>query len=500
MGMANLLVHELRRGIRSLFRAPAFAAAAMLSLALGAGLGAGVLALFRLESLAPPRLGSAIELDPVRESDWGVPWGRPPVTPAELQREALNGLLLILGAVALLALAIACANLLILLLSRASARRREMAIRSALGAPRRGFLMHWLGEGALLACAGGALALLVAAGGVGALGLTWPEGLRPWPSPEAVSGLALLALGTPTVQLDLPEPGEANEARRAALYATLLERVHAVSPGFFGALGIPVLQGREFRAGDRVDAPRVAVINRAYSVEFAKGEPVGRRVQIGGPRGHWYTIVGVVGDIHARGIGAGSDPAPALYLSALQHPPRSAGLAVRTAGDPLRLAPAVRRILYEVDPGLAAYEIETLERHLAEFAAPLRWLGWIFAGLAAAALLLATHGLYSVMAYHVSRRRREIGTRMALGARGRSIVAMVIGQSLRLAWLGGLLGLFGAVAIARLLQLHFPGVPLFDPALFGSILALLAGAALLGSSLPAAHAARVDPGVSLQAE
>lgn len=140
----------------------------------------------------------------------------------------------------------------------------------------------------------------------------------------------------------------------------------------------------------------------------------------------------------------------------------------------------------------------TMEQYLVRFRAPLRWFAVLFGVLAGAALLLATLGLQGVMSYNVTRRTREIGVRMALGARIKDIMHMIIGQGLRITGIGVILGLLGALAMARLLQLLLSGVELFDPLLFGGIAVLLGSVALLASFRPAQRAASVDPQVSLR--
>jgi putative ABC transport system permease protein len=278
-------------------------------------------------------------------------------------------------------------------------------------------------------------------------------------------------------------------------------RIHAVSPGFFGALGLPVLRGREFEAADRSDAERVAVVSWAFRVEFfPNGEPLGKEVQIGGRDGDWYTIIGVVDDITAAGLGSGATAVPAIYLSMLQHPPRSAALAVRTEGDPTLLEPVVEGIAASVRAGARVTNASTMERFLARYRAPLGWFGKLIGALAVAVVVFATFGLYSVISNNVARRRREIGIRMALGAEKRTIMKMVLGQSLRLACLGVVLGFVPLSGLARLLQVMFRGVGLWEPVLYSGVAGLIATVALVASYRPARGAASVHPQVALRSE
>jgi putative ABC transport system permease protein len=280
-------------------------------------------------------------------------------------------------------------------------------------------------------------------------------------------------------------------------------RYHAVSPGFFRALGVPVLQGREFLPSDGTGAPGVAVVSRTFADRFLPSlDPVGKVVQLGGARleGPWYQVVGVVDEVRAPGVGSGAEPFPALYLSALQHPPRTAAVAVRARGEPRALLPAVRGALRSVHPALSPRAPSTLEAELRRAQAPIRWFARVFGGMAAVAVLLSAAGLYGVIAYGVARRTREIGVRMALGARAGEVVRMVVGQSLRLVTVGALLGGMVALGLARLLQLLFFGVDPTDVGLYAGVVGVLWGAALLASALPARRAARVDPSVALRAE
>lgn len=353
--------------------------------------------------------------------------------------------------------------------------------------------------------------------------------------------------GTLTLQLRLPSAAYAEPDRRAALFGALRERVgilpgvvdtsvsspgawvglgtmdrvhaltgnperpgvlrparhHAVGPGFFHTLRVPLVSGREFTPADDRDAPRAVVVNRTFVYRFElAGNPVGKRIQLGrmSLSGDWYTIVGVVDDQRAPGVGSGTEPIPALYLSALQHPPGAVGFAVRTRGNPAGLALAIRRAIRTVDPRLVIGTESTLAEQLARFRAPLRWFAALFALLAALATLLAASGLYGVTTYAVERRTREIGVRMALGARARTIMGMVIRSGLRTIALGSALGLVAALPLARLLQLRFLGVDPLDPALYAGVTLLLGAVALAASIRPAARAARTDPMVALRAE
>lgn len=278
-------------------------------------------------------------------------------------------------------------------------------------------------------------------------------------------------------------------------------RHHAVSPGYFAATGIPLTRGRDFGAGDAAGTRPVAVVTKSFAGTMLPGvDPIGKPIRIGGEQGTWYTVVGVVGEVRARGVGSGSDVTPAVYLSALQHPPRSFGVAVRTAGDPLAAWTAVRDVLRVAGPGATAYAPMTMVERLERFAAPLRWFAGVFGVLAGVATLLAAVALYGVVSHAVARRTREIGVRMAVGARAREVVRMVTGDALRLTLRGAVLGLWGGVSLARLLQFFFLGVDPFDPVVYAAVTVVLGGTALAASWVPARRAAGVDPMVALRAE
>lgn len=280
-------------------------------------------------------------------------------------------------------------------------------------------------------------------------------------------------------------------------------RYAAVSASYFDVLRVPVLRGREFTPSDGPGAENVVVVNETFVRNFRlAGDPLGKQLQLHGMSlgGTWYTIVGVVKDTRAQGIGMGAEPVPVLYLSALQHPPSTAALAVRTLGDPLRLAPAVLETIRAVEPEVVLTNVMTMETYLARLRAPLRWFAVLFGGLAITALLLAASGLYGLVSHTVVRRTREIGIRMALGARIRDVIRMILGQGLKLTGIGTVLGLIGAVGVARLLQLRFNGVELFDPLLYGGVAGALTAVSLLASYRPARRAASVDPQICLREE
>lgn len=280
-------------------------------------------------------------------------------------------------------------------------------------------------------------------------------------------------------------------------------RYHAVAPGYFRASGIVPVAGREFAAGDGLGAPGVVVINETFAHRvFPWQDPIGKQVQLGGMSldGEFHTVVGVVPDARVPGLGTGSVPDPALYLSALQAPPAEVDLALRVAGDPLLVLPAVEHALSRLRPAALPRDPMTLAQRHQAHRAPLRWLAGIFAALALLVALLAALGLYGVVSYSVERRTREMGIRMAVGANAASVVRLVVGEGVRLAARGALLGVAGALCLGRLLQYLFHGVRPLDPAVFGTSALLLGAVAVLASYRPARAAARVDPVIALRSE
>jgi putative ABC transport system permease protein len=271
----------------------------------------------------------------------------------------------------------------------------------------------------------------------------------------------------------------------------------AVSPDYFKTLGIPLKAGRLLAETDRDKAPYVAVINEAAKRQFWPNEdPIGKKVSGDGGE-HWVNIVGVVGDV--REFGLDHAPKAEFYASQAQNA-QPATLIVRTISEPRSMAQALTRAVHDVDPQTAVTHILTLEQARYESMASPRvtasLLG-IFAGLA---LLIATAGIGGIMALMVSQRVREIGIRIALGARPASILQMVLGRGLLLTVLGIGIGIAGAVVLAGLVKSLLFEVPPTDVLTFSGVSLTLLAAAALASYLPARRAAAVDPNVALRAD
>jgi putative ABC transport system permease protein len=299
--------------------------------------------------------------------------------------------------------------------------------------------------------------------------------------------------GPESVSFQFQIEGRALESGQAPPVGTFA----AVSPDYFKTLGIPLKGGRLLAETDRDKAPYVAVINEAAKRQFWPNEdPIGKRVSGDGGE-HWVNIVGVVGDV--REFGLDHAPAAEFYASQAQNA-QPATLIVRTISEPRSMAQALTRAVHDVDSQTAVTHILTLEQARYESMASPRvtasLLG-IFAGLA---LLIATAGIGGIMALMVSQRVREIGIRIALGARPASILQMVLGQGLLLAALGIGIGIVGAVALAGLVKSLLFEVPPTDLLTFSGVGLTLLAAAVLASYLPARRAATVDPNVALRAD
>jgi predicted permease len=534
-----------------------------------------------------------------------------------------KALLVLLGAVALVLL-IACANVANLLLARAAVRRREVAVRLALGAGRGRLVRQFLVESMVLALAGALLGLLLA---WGSLRLLEPLTRGVLPIPGGVSldarvfgfllGVAVLsglAFGiVPALQsargdvretlgdgggkstssrrqqrfryalvvveiavslvlltgaglllrgflkLSATEPGFAAghvltahlalpearmEGSASRLFLPLLQSLrrapgvssaalismlpiqsawtngdyavegrpapppgqepHAelrvASPGVFQALGIPILQGADFRETDGEKGREVVIVNEALARRQLRGEsPLGHRLIFDKQP---YAIVGMVGNVRQAGLD--HEPLPEIYF-----PYRTpeigplmsdASLVVRTTADPATLANTVRQAARSVDPGLPLYQVMTMDEVIAHSLADRRlnlWLLGLFAGMA---LVLSAAGLYGVISYLVAQRTREIGVRIALGAQTRDVIRLVMRQGAGLTGVGIAAGLLSALAFTRVLASLLYGVSAHDPLTFAGIAALLAAVALAATWIPARRAARVDPIQAIRSE
>jgi hypothetical protein len=272
-----------------------------------------------------------------------------------------------------------------------------------------------------------------------------------------------------------------------------------VAASYFDLFRVPVLDGRAFGAHDDTDSAPVAIVNRRLAERHWSGQSaVGRRLRLGRGEaaGPWLTVVGVVADVQQDEV---DDPLlPTVYLPLAQEAPRFASLAVRGAGGTAALGPAVRRAVADLDPDLPVYWLRTFDEwlHIGRFG--VEFLAAIFAAFGGVAFALAAVGLYSVLAYAVSQRRREIGVRRALGARDAAVAGLVVRQGVVQALLGVALGIPMALGFGRLIAGELVGVAPHDPMTLGAVVGALLAVAALASWAPTRRALGVDPVVALR--
>ena len=517
-------------------------------------------------------------------------------------------------------LLIVCVNVANLLLARGEGRRKEMAVRTALGASRTRILTQLLTESVVYALAGGVLGLVLAWTGTRALvalappsiprldqiGLDWVvlayafvtslvagvlfglvpavRGSREAPaetlkeggraSHQGVSRRMRRALVVAEVALavvmlcgagmllrslvnlqraDLgfdaravftarvsPMGARYDEPRLVVFYTQLLERVRAipgvtsagaagwlpvvgtgglwglaaegqsydnvpqapmgapqqVTTGYFKAMGMPIVAGRDFSDDDRQVGPFTAIVSREMARRvWPNADPIGKRFRLGGGS-TFMTVVGVVNDIRARGFH--DTPEPTMYFPYSQtretayFMPRSMNLVVRTAGDPLAIANQVKAIVRSLDATVPVSDVRTLEQVVETSVASRRFSTALLGAFAALALALAGIGIYGVISYGVSERRFEIGVRMALGAERSTVLASVLGDGIRMGLVGVALGVAGAAAVARVLRSMLVGVPVVDVITFAVVGIGLIVVAAIASFVPARRATAIS--------
>jgi putative ABC transport system permease protein len=284
----------------------------------------------------------------------------------------------------------------------------------------------------------------------------------------------------------------------------------SITPDYFATMKIPVLRGRDITAQDRAGSSLVIIINQTMARRFfANEEPIGKRITLDFvPDERPREIIAVVGD--TRSSRMQKEPSPSMYVPHVQQTARWMGpqfsdragmyFLLRTAGDPLKLVETVKRAVAEVDPSRPAANFRTIEQNLSQQTQFLRLyilLLGIFGGIAA---VLAAIGIYGVMAYSVAERTREIGIRMALGARSGDVVRMVLRQALLMVGLGVTLGLAGSFALTRVIKSALYGVTATDPATYAGISGLLLLVAIIACLIPTRRAVAVHPTIALRYE
>ncbi len=283
-----------------------------------------------------------------------------------------------------------------------------------------------------------------------------------------------------------PDPVGIGDARLAG------ER--AITPDYFRTLGIPLLEGRAFTAGDGADAPRVCIISQTFATRFFESEtPLGRRLQMGG---EWFSIVGVVGEV--RHASLDTELTPHVYFPFAQDKQFNPRIVLRTQNDPLSYVNAVRQQMQAVDSELPIYEVFTMNQLISQKGAQRSFNLLLLGTFAVVALLLAATGIYGVMSYATAQRTNEIGIRLALGAGRGAVYQLILGQGMRIVAIGLLTGLLGAIALTRWMETMLFEVRATDPLTYIAIATVLAGVALLACFVPARRATKVDPMTALR--
>ncbi|HYW97672.1 MAG TPA: ABC transporter permease [Candidatus Elarobacter sp.] len=273
-----------------------------------------------------------------------------------------------------------------------------------------------------------------------------------------------------------------------------------VTDGYFQALEIPLIRGRIFDERDGADAPHVAVISESLARDrWPNQDPIGHTIEFGNMDGdpRLLTIVGIVGDIHDYGLDAPSRPT--VYVNLFQRPRAGITLTMLSDADTRLVTSSARGILQDLNPEIPV-KFGTFSQVYSASLGSRRFNVILVGFFGITALLLATAGVFGVMAYSVSRRTREIGVRVALGAGSGDVLRMILSQGLRTIFIGVAIGIAGSLALTRTVESLLFGVTATDPLTFGGVTLLLVGAALLASFIPARRATKVDPMVALRYE
>jgi putative ABC transport system permease protein len=279
-------------------------------------------------------------------------------------------------------------------------------------------------------------------------------------------------------------------------------RSDEVSPGFFEAVGTPLLRGRYFTAADGAGSQRVAIINDAMGRRLWPGrDPVGKRFTLGTGEAvaQWFTVVGVVGDMRRQGLER--EPIPQMFEPLAQNPPRFAILLVRTSGDdPLQLAGSIQAAVRAVDKHVPQYGVTTVENQLGGLLAARRFQTSLLTGFSGIALLIAAIGIYGLVQYSVATRTREIGIRIAIGAEAGQVFRMIIAEGMKLSFFGLALGIAGALWVGRFGSSFLFGVTPTDPATFLIVSLLLTAVTTAACYFPARRAMKIEPTSALRQE
>jgi putative ABC transport system permease protein len=535
--------------------------------------------------------------------------------------ELKTGLLVLSASVAFVLL-IACANIANLLLARAAPRRKEMAIRAALGAGRATLIRQLLIESIVLSAVGGTVGVVASLWSIRAVNLALPPNLLPVPvqidatvlwfaavltlvtgllfglapawragkadlndilkqtgrgsvggarSLRGVLATAEIALatilligaglliqtlanlqhvhlgfearGVITFQLAPPAAQYPLDTKAPQLYRTILDSLQTVpgvrgaavcsgipfgagsrtthpmlttgasvlppdtlvpvdwrivSPGYFQTMAIPLLRGRDFSDADGPNAQPVIVVSQATAKKFwGDADPIGRVLHRSANRSVAFTVVGIVGDVRNTAL---NQQSPTLYYPLATRVWPLMDAVVRTGGSPEILLPSIRQKIHQLDPELALANVRTMEDWVSDTAAQPRLNAILLGAFAAVALLIATIGIYGVLAYSANQRTPEIGLRMALGARPAGVLQLVVGEGMKLVLAGIAIGLAGGLALGRAVSSLVFGIAVRDPTTFAIVTLVLSTVSLFACAIPAHRASRVGPIIALRDE
>ncbi|MDQ3997274.1 MAG: ABC transporter permease [Gemmatimonadota bacterium] len=313
------------------------------------------------------------------------------------------------------------------------------------------------------------------------------------PGVEAVSFTNQVPMSDRIIGTDILLEGEEGRARRFGEGAGMEVYQSTVRPNFFRTIGIPLLRGRDFTFTDHGGAEQVIIVSENFARRaWPNADPLGKRLSVTGTGGRFLTVVGVVREAMVGGVH--EQLRPVVYLAQLQHPRTlDLTLLVRSASDARALAGPIRRAIKTLDPHLPVYAVQSLAQYRSDRMAETRLGSGLLGIFGVLALLLATVGVYGVMAFSVSQRTREVGVRVALGALQQQVVRLFVSEGMRLTAVGIAIGLALSIVVAKVLSSVFFGITPADALTFGAVATLLALVALVACWVPARRAAKVDP-------
>jgi putative ABC transport system permease protein len=287
------------------------------------------------------------------------------------------------------------------------------------------------------------------------------------------------------------------EGRPAESGQDLSGEIIRITPDYFKLMQVPLVRGRFFNEDDRDGNQKVVMIDESTARRYwIDQDPIGRRIRTGPPTNPWWTVVGIVRDVKNDGLDA--DTVPHIYETYDQVLGRTVGVLLRTSLPAADLDAQIRREAQSVDPGLPVFGVSSMSEVLDSSLAPRRFSADMVGAFAGVALLLASVGIYGLLAYMVGQRSREIGLRIALGAGRSDILKLVLGKGFLLAATGIMAGIFFAATGASMMSSLLYGVQPHDPIVFVGVAVILQLVAVLASWIPAMRAARVDPMAALR--